>query len=515
MIDRREFIAALGAFGLLASTPNTRAQVNPRYSAYPFSLGVASGYPSPDGFVLWTRLAPLPDEPRGGLPPEAMAVRWEVATDEAMRDVVAAGNTLAEPDWGHSVHIEVQGLLPSRQYWYRFLSGDAVSPTGRTRTAPAAGVAVERLRYILASCQHYEQGYFGAYRHALRDDPDLVIFVGDYIYEQSFNPGVRSHGAPKAITLDDFRRRYALYKRDPDLMAMHAAVPWLLTWDDHEVENDYANDRSLIRSELPEQFLARRAGAYKAYYEHQPLRRSMRPDGPNAVLYTGVPWGQLANIYMLDGRQYRTPQPCQRSDRGGGNYLVNCAERVEPAATMLGFEQETWLDRRFAASKARWNLVAQQTLFSQLDLSMGDTQTFWTDAWDGYPAARKRLLASLQKNATPNPVIMGGDSHMFWISEIPLDADDPASPIVTVDLGVTSITSRTLVPSWFLGALLSENPNIKYANTRYRGYLRVTVTPKNLVADLRGMELVDTREARCDTIASFLVEDGRPALKKL
>ncbi len=515
MIDRREFIAALGALGLLATAPNARTQPNPKFSAYPFSLGVASGYPSSDGFVLWTRLAPAPDEPRGGLAPEAIPVRWEVAGDESMRDIVASGEELAQPDWAHSVHIEVRGLQPARQYWYRFTSGDAASPTGRTRTAPAAGAAVARLRCILASCQHYEQGYFGAYRHALRDDPDLVIFVGDYIYEQSFNPGVRSHGMPKSITLDDFRRRYALYKRDPDLMALHAAVPWLLTWDDHEFENDYANDHSLIRSEAPERFLARRAGAYKAYYEHQPLRRSMRPEGPDALIYTEVPWGQLAQINMLDGRQYRTPQPCQRADRGGGNYLVNCAERLEPAATMLGFTQEAWLDRSLAASRSRWNLIAQETLFSQLDLSMGETQTFWTDAWDGYPAARKRLLASLQKNSISNPVIMGGDSHMFWVSEIPLDADNPNSPIVATDLAVTSITSRTLVPSWALGALLNENPHIKYANTQYRGYMRITVTPEKLLADLRGMESVESRDARCETIASFAVEDGRPGLKKL
>ncbi|OGA02238.1 MAG: hypothetical protein A3H35_03765 [Betaproteobacteria bacterium RIFCSPLOWO2_02_FULL_62_17] len=515
MLDRREFISALGAWGLLAGAANVRAQLNPRFSAYPFSLGIASGYPAPDGFVLWTRLAPLPDEARGGLAPEAIAVRWEVANDEAMRDIVASGTEFARPDWAHSVHAEVQGLAPARQYWYRFTSGDAISPTGRTRTAPAAGVPVERLRYILASCQHYEQGYFGAYRHALRDDPDLVIFVGDYIYEQSFNLRVRSHGTPKAITLDDFRRRYALYKRDPDLQTLHAAVPWVLTWDDHEFENDYANDRSIVRSETPERFLARRAGAYKAYYEHQPLRRSMRPDGPNARLYTEFSWGQLAQINMLDGRQYRTPQPCQRSDRGGGNYLVTCAERVEPTATMLGFEQEAWLDRSLSASQARWNLLAQQTLFAQLDLSMGETQTFWTDAWDGYPAARKRLLASLQKNAISNPVIMGGDTHMFFVSETPLDADNPYSLVVASDLCTTAVTSRTQVPSWALGALLAENPHIQYANTQYRGYTRITVTPKHLSADLRGMESVETRDARCDTLASFIVEDGRPGPKKL
>lgn len=515
MIDRREFVSALGAWGLLAAAPALRAQVNPRFSAYPFSMGIASGYPRPDGFVLWTRLAPVPDDARGGLDPEPVAVRWEVAADEGMRNIVASGIELAQPEWAHSLHIEVQGLDAARPYWYRFTAGDAASPTGRTRTAPAAGAEVNRLRYAVASCQHYEQGYFAAYRHALQDDPDLMIFVGDYIYEQSFNVRVRSHGMPKAITLDDFRRRYSLYKRDPDLMALHAAVPWLLTWDDHEFENDYANDRSIDYSVRPEQFLARRAGAYKAYYEHMPLPASMRPRGPNAQIYTALPWGRLAQINMLDGRQYRSVQPCLRAGRGGGNYLVNCAERTDPAATMLGLKQEAWLEQSLAASTSRWNVLAQQTLFAQLDLSMGEAQTFWTDAWDGYPAARKRMMQALQKHRVSNPVILGGDSHMFWVSDMPLDPDMPNSPVIGTDLAVSAITSRTLVPSWAVGALLAENQHIHYANTEHRGYLRVTVTPKNLTADLRGMLDVDTREARCNTLASFLVEDGRAGPRRI
>ena len=515
MIDRREFVSALGAWGLLAATPWARAQINPQFSAYPFSLGVASGYPSADGIVLWTRLAPVPDDPRGGLAPEPIVVRWEVATDKDMRNVVASGTELALPDWAHSVHIEVQGLAPARRYFYRFIAGDAVSPIGRTRTAPAADAPVDRLRYVLASCQHYEQGHFVAYRHALQDDPDLVIFVGDYIYEQSFNIRVRSHGMPKAITLDDFRRRYALYKRDPDLMALHAAVPWLVTWDDHEFENDYANDRSVDYDVRPEQFLARRAGAYKAYYEHMPLPRSMQPQGPNSRIYTEIPWGRLAQINMLDGRQYRTRQPCARSSRGGGNYLVNCGERTDPAGTMLGMKQEAWLDQSLAASTAQWNVLAQETLFVQLDLSMGDLQTFWTDAWDGYPAARKRLTQSLQKHRVSNPVILAGDSHMFWVSDVQADADEPNSRVVATELSVSAITSRTIVPSWAVGALLSENRHIHYANTEYRGYMRVNITPKGLTADLRGMDNVDSRDADCKTIASFFVEDGRPGPKQI
>jgi alkaline phosphatase D len=513
--NRREFVSALGAWGLIATLPNVRAQSRPRFNANPFSLGVASGYPEPDGFVLWTRLAPDPTNANGGLAPEPIEVRWEVARDEALRDIAAKGVAVAAPDWAHSIHVEVQGLEPGRPYWYRFTAGEATSPIGRTRTAPAHDALPGQLRYILASCQHYEQGWFSAYRHALADDPDLVLFVGDYIYEQSFNQRVRSHGMPKAFTLDDFRRRYALYKGDPDLQALHAACPWLLTWDDHEVENDYANDQSIFREVRPEQFLARRAGAYKAYYEHMPLRSNMRPSGPNTRIYTSVPWGRLARINMLDGRQYRTPQPCQRADRGGGNYLVNCGERTRPEATMLGFEQERWLDENLAQSSAQWNLLAQQTLFAQLDLSMGEAQSFWTDAWDGYPAARKRIMESLQKHRVRNPVVLGGDTHMFWASELPLDPDNPGSAPIATDLCTSGVTSRTLVPQWALGALLHENPHIQYANTQYRGYLRATVTPRSLVADLRGLDNVENRDTRCNSIASFIVEDGRPSPRKI
>src|SRR4051812_16767105 len=228
--SRRRFLQALAALGLASTFQPVRAQFqpNPRFVAEPFSLGVASGYPTAGGFVLWTRLAPVPDAPGGGMGPEVVPVRWEVARDEKFSHIAASGTAYAEPNWAHSVHVEVNGLDPARWYWYRFIAGEVSSPVGRAKTAPAAGGRPDKLRFAFASCQHYEQGYFGAHRHLAKDDLDLVVFLGDYIYESSrARDTIRRHGTAEPHTLDDYRTRYALYKADPDLQAAHAAFPWI------------------------------------------------------------------------------------------------------------------------------------------------------------------------------------------------------------------------------------------------------------------------------------------------
>ncbi|MGH8618643.1 MAG: alkaline phosphatase D family protein, partial [Burkholderiales bacterium] len=331
--------AALAAYALLAPPFARRAWAQPRFDADPYSLGVASGSPRPDSVVLWTRLAPQPLEPAGGMPPATVEVRWEIARDQAFRDIAGRGTVTASPDAAHSVHVEANGLAPGRWYWYRFMAGDAVSPLGRTRTAPAPDDAAPRLRFAFASCQQYEQGYYAAYRHMRAEDLDLVVFLGDYIYESSWGRDhVRKHATPEPYTLSDYRVRYAQYKTDPDLKAMHAAAPWLVTWDDHEVDNDYANDRA---ERLEANFLARRAAAYRAYYEHMPLRPAALPQGPDMRLYDRSAWGTLAEFSVLDDRQYRSYQVCPRADRGGGSNVVGdqCPERLDPRLTLLGADQ--------------------------------------------------------------------------------------------------------------------------------------------------------------------------------
>src|SRR2546422_1948249 len=367
-VGRRQLLA--GALSLGPSPPVPplvrRARAQPRLSARPFPLGVAPGYPPPTGVVLWTRLAPSPLMPGGGMPPEVVPVEWEVATDDRLAHVVQRGTAAATPSFAHAIHVEVDELEPGRWYWYRFRTGGQVSAIGRTRTAPPANAGGDRLRFALASCQQYEQGFFTAYRHMLADDLDVIIHVGDYIYESSWGRDhVRKHGAPEPHTLDDYRIRHALYKGDPDLQAAHATCPWLLTWDDHEVQNDYANDRS-ANLHPPEWFLQRRAAAYKAYYEHMPLRLQMVPFGPHMRIYTRVSFGRLAQIHLLDDRQYPSPQPCAAPGRGGANVVEDCAERLHPPPTMLGGTQESWRQAGLGRSPARRNELGQQPLEAPL-----------------------------------------------------------------------------------------------------------------------------------------------------
>jgi alkaline phosphatase D len=501
--SRRGFLRSLAVLGAAAASP-LRAQ-SPRFASYPFSLGVASGYPSPDSVVLWTRLADL-------FAPLAVAVRWEIAADEAMKSIVFSGTTTAEPTWGHSVHVEVKGLEPERWYWYRFIAAGAESAVGRTRTAPAAGAAAPRLRFAFASCQQYEQGYFGAYRHIAADAPDLVAFLGDYIYESTWGRDhVRSHASPEPYTLEDYRARHALYRSDPDLQAAHAACPWIVTWDDHEVDNDYADDRPEDGMDR-EAFLERRAAAYRAYYEHMPLPPRMQPDGPRMRIHTHLDWGSLARFAILDTRQYRSWQACPRPGRRGGSNTIDiekCPRLPAPGRSMLGRAQERWLERTLAESPAAWNLVAQTTPMAQFDQLPGPGRRAWTDGWDGYPAARQRLFQTIVDRKISNPVVLGGDVHAFNVNRLKLDFDDPASPTVASEFVVTSITSQ----SWAqerLNQYLPDNPHMLQTDSRFRGYARADVSARRMQVDLRAMQSVQTRDAACSTLASFVVEDGKP-----
>jgi alkaline phosphatase D len=497
MFDRRRFLKTLGAVGVSATLP--------RITQYPFTLGVASGYPTQTSVVLWTRMT-------GDLAPLAIPLRWEVFRDESLCTRVAAGDTIADPAWAHSARVEVQGLEPERWHWYRFSAADAQSPVGRTRTAPATAAPAPRLRFAFASCQQYEQGYFGAYRHIAADAPDLVAFLGDYIYESSWGrEHVRSHASPEPYTLDQYRARHALYRSDPDLQAAHAACPWIVTWDDHEVDNDYADDRSEDGMERAN-FLERRAAAYRAYFEHMPLPPRMRPEGPLMRIHTHLDWGALARFYVLDTRQYRSWHACPRQGRRGGSNTIDieqCGRLTAPGRSMLGRAQERWLEQALGESRAAWNVVAQQTAMAQFDQKPGPGRRAWTDGWDGYPAARQRLLDTFVNRKTSNPVVLGGDVHSFNASQLKLDFDDPASPVVASEFVTTSITSQAWAQER-LAQYLPDNPHLLLADSRFRGYGRADVTARRLQVDLRAMESVQRRDAPCSTLASFVVEDGKP-----
>jgi alkaline phosphatase D len=461
--------------------------------------------------VLWTRLAPRPLA-GGGMDPQAVEVRWEVADDEQFRRIVRKGSALALPDNAHAVHVEVDGLSPWRHYHYRFTCADAVSPAGRTRTAPEAGKGDERLRLAFASCQQYEQGYYVAHRHLAAEDADLVAFLGDYIYESSWGRDhVRKHGAPEPTSLEDYRNRYALYKSDADLQRSHAAAPWIVTWDDHEVVNDYANDRS---EDLDPNFPDRRAAAYKAFLEHMPLRRSVLIEGGGIRLYDRHAWGSLAAIHVLDDRQYRSHQVCPKPGRGGSNVVgAACGERLDPARTMLGADQERWLDEGLAQSKARWNVIAQQTLFAPAGrVTEKSGLVHWTDGWDGYPAARERLLASIAARRPGNPLLIGGDVHATYAARLHADPARPDSPVIATEICGTSITSQSPATATIRG-IVAANPHIVYSEGISRGYFVVDITREGARARLRGVETVKRPDAAIATIATGRIADGRPGIE--
>ncbi|HZF29814.1 MAG TPA: alkaline phosphatase D family protein [Gammaproteobacteria bacterium] len=505
--SRRNLLGAglgLAAAGVLR--PRATRAAEPTFAVSPFTLGVASGYPEPNAVVLWTRLAPEPLVPGGGLPDAPVAVDWEIADDDSFRKIRRRGTAYATPDWAHSVHVEATGLTPARDYWYRFTSGGARSPVGRTRTAPAPGAAAAaaaaaaEMKLAVASCQYYEYGYYAAYRAMAGDALDLVVHVGDYIYEQRGIERARTHDASEAHTLDDYRHRYAIYKLDPDLQAAHAACPWMVASDDHEVANDYANDEG--DGDVGELFLARRAAAYQAYYEHLPLPRRLVPLGAYQHLYARRAFGDLVSLSMLDGRQYRSHQAC-----GPGPLVKPCAELYDETRTMLGAAQEAWLFDALGASRTRWNLLGQQTLFAHFDQSGEEDLRYWADGWNGYPAARTRLVDFLAERKVANPVVLSGDIHAFLVNDVNRRAQDPASPIVATELVTTSITSPAR-PQRDFDLWLPENPNVRLARSDARGYLRLSVRPERLHADLVAVDDVARRDSKTHVIASFDVEAG-------
>ncbi|WP_232475950.1 alkaline phosphatase D family protein [Flavisphingomonas formosensis] len=515
LFSRRQWLAGAIAAPTLLSIG---ARAGSASAEGPFTLGVASGDPEPDGIVLWTRLAPRPLEGDGGMPPHEVPVRWEVAEDERFARLVRFGDARAEARWGHSVHVEVTGLAPGRPYYYRFIAQGIASPVGRTRTAPAPGAAVDRLRICYGSCQKYEVGYYAAWRHAVEEDPDLILFLGDYIYEGAPSPGgVRMHLNPEPMDLAGYRVRYATYKLDALLQAAHATAPWAVTWDDHEVANDYANDLDENNGERAP-FLLRRAAAYQAYWEHMPLRRRSRPHGAAMQLYRTLDWGRLAQFQIIDDRQFRSGHPCQPADLlpAHKKYLPlvpDCAERHDPRRTILGSTQEDWLHRALGSSRAQWNLLSQQTLmtsYARLDADHPDegARLYSADTWGGYPAARERILRRWRDAHTPNPLVLSGDIHAFAASDM-ADPDDDKRILASEFVG-GSITSLFHDATFKRSTLL--NPGFRFAENEIKGYGRIDLTPGRCDVAFRG--LADARDVNSaiSTIASFVVEAGRPGM---
>ena len=489
-------------------------------SADIFTLGVASGEPQPDSIVLWTRLAPRPLQPDGGMPARALPVRWEVATDARFTQVVRQGVAVADPAVAHSVHVLVEGLQPGRAYHYRFQAGGQRSPAGRTRTAPDPMEPVRNLRMALASCQHYEHGYFTAHREIADSDVDLVLFVGDYIYTTQAPRHLRVRSHPHvftddlaARTLADFRVHHASYKLDDDLRASHAAHPWLMVWDDHEVMPDYAGDTDPYLGDQ-KAFLAVRAAAYKAYFEHMPISPRRVPVDASLPMHGRWRWGQLAELWSLDTRQHRDPAVCSGVHAPmDGKLLWRCDAAAAPQRTVLGQSQEDWLAAGLAGSPCNWKFILQTTQVSPgvIRTPLGEVQ--YAEGWDAFPAARARLIEAIAQPRVQDVVFLGGDVHRHVAANLRLDPRDARSPIIASEVVTSSISSKgmsELINGW----MKASNPDILHMRSDQRGHVLIEVTPQQVRCDFRGTPHPVRPQARFRTQARYFIERGTPGLRR-
>ena len=484
----------------------------------PFRLGIASGEPQARSLILWTRI--LPEEFSATAPPDQdVMVRWELADDPSFQRILQHGQARALAVRAHCVHVKVQGLQPNRPYFYRFHCGAYTSVTGRARTAPPPEQAIETLNIAFASCQHWEMGHFGAYQDLVAQNPDLVLFLGDYLYEYGPYAGpsqrVRRHDSPLVRTLGQYRARYALYKGDPDLQAAHAVAPWLNIWDDHEVENDYAG---ILARDRDPQFAARRLMAYQAFLEHMPVDFEARIGAQGMLdtrIYRHLDWGSQIRIHLLDTRQYRDVQACVPPGKGGAFAASGCEARHDPARSLLGHEQERWLRESLRASRARWNIVAQQTLVTSLSVTQEQDpqERIWMDGWDGYLPAKQRLLQALAQPGVRNPIVLGGDVHSEWLCNLRLDPLRPDSPIIASEACGTSITSSAGISQKAAEKAMRENRDVLYGNADRRGYNLLSLGTEVAQLRFRAIEDVRRRDAPVRSLARFVIESGRPGLQ--
>lgn len=499
--------AATAAGVPLSSRRDRRASAaTPPLAADPFTLSVASGDPLPDGFVIWTRLAPDPlaADGFGGVPPQTFQLEWEVALDPRFAQLARTGTALAGPDTAHAVHVDVRGLEPGREYWFRFRSDDWLSQVGRAVTAPPLGSLPDRLRIAQVSCAQYAEGYFTVYRRLAESHPDLVVHLGDYIYEFAPYAGsTRSYVGAECRDLATYRQRYAQYHLDPDLQAAHETSPFVTVFDDHEVSNNWAG---LSPARPDAHFAERRAGAFKAFWENLPMRQPQRPVGYDMQLYRRLRWGRLANLHLLDTRQFRSDQACNDGYKA-------CAEAGSPTRTMLGPAQQAWLGDGLRRSAARWDLLAQQVVLARRDANSGAAKVTSMDAWDGYERARFLMTQSWVEAGVRNPVVLTGDVHSAWANELKLTYDRPAAS-VGVELVTSSITSagdgydNAGTHPW-----MPWNPHLKFYNN-LRGWIDLTLTPGSLTARYRVVSKVTTRNAPAWTKATYVVKDGDRTLRR-
>ena len=514
-LSRRSLLTALG--GGLAAASARPALAQAVFQDNPFQLGVAAGDPLPDGFVIWTRLAPRPLEPDHGMPSQPMAVTWEVAADAGFGAVVRSGEAIARPELGHAVHVEVDGLEPGRPYFYRFIAGRERSGVGRAKTLPVPGRALDRVRFGVVGCQAYEAGYYTAHRKIAAEDLDFIYCYGDYIYEGRGNrvyntptgpqENARVHIGGEVYTVTDYRQRYAQYKMDADLQASHASAAWFATWDDHEIDNNWVSDIDQDGTD-PAVFALRQAAAMQAYYEHMPLRRSSFPRGSSMQLYRRAVYGDLLDLNLLDTRQYRTDQPC------GDRFNTTCEGINDRNAQVLGEAQEAWLFNNLNRSEATWKALAQQIMVMDLDRNPGEAVGNNNDSWAGYRIPRERLLRHIRDRRIANTVVLTGDEHQHYAGELHLDGRNPAGDPIAAEFVATSISSggdgqdARADQAEFLAA----NPQLKFRNSQ-RGYVLCDVTPERWLTEFKVLDQIQDRAGILTTRARYALEPGDARLK--
>lgn len=514
-LSRRLLLTGLGA-GSVATVLPRDGLAQAVFDENPFQLGVAAGDPLPDGFVIWTRLAPRPLEPGYGMARQAMAVTWEVAADAGFGTVVRSGEAIARPELGHAVHVEVEGLEPGRPYFYRFRAGSERSGVGRAKTAPVAGTSLAQVKFGVAGCQAFESGYYTAHRKLAAEDLDFVFFYGDYIYEgrgnrvyggTSTQENLRVHLGGEVFSVDDYRRRYAQYTMDADLQSARQSAAWFVVWDDHEIDNNWVTDLDQDDTD-PAVFALRKAAAMQAFYEHMPLRRSSFPRGSQMQLYRRASYGDLLDVHLLDTRQFRTDQPC------GDRYNANCDGIDARQAEVLGEAQQAWLFDGLNRSNAKWNTLAQQIMVMDLDRNPGDDYGVNPDSWAGYRVPRARLLNHIKDRGIENVVVLTGDEHQNFAGELFIDGRNPEGAPIATEFVTTSISSGGdgVDQRADMIAVQAANAQLKFNNAQ-RGYTVHSVTPDRWQVDFKVLDQVHDRTGVLSTRRSMVVEAGSARLQ--
>ncbi len=506
-MKRREFIIGT-TLGLASAQVPSPLVAGVKFSRNPFTLGVASGDVTEDSVVLWTRLAPEPLAVDSGIKDVAIPVHWELFQDEAMQTPIRQGEELAIPQLAHSVHVDVQNLEPGQEYWYRFSVGKHTTEPGRTKTLPAAGSQPASVRFVTVSCQNYTHGYFVAYDHIIADNPDFVIHLGDYIYETSYGETFRRHETEDMpFTLDGYRRRHALYKTDESLKWAHARLPFFATLDNHDAVID-----------IDPAGLARRAAAYQAWYEHMPTRGYGKPGDNRFQLSRTIRAGRLAQINLLDTRQFRAEQSlCAGGDPayGFGNYRPRCPEMFAEQRSMLGQEQEHRLVQSILNSTAAWNVLASSSVFSPFRLEIGKQIFRYVGSWDAYPANRDRVVNAINRSKTGQAVILSGDMHSFWAID-GAQSMEAAERIPVVEFVTSSITANW--PETMAKPItdnLAQNPQIKLYEPDKRGYLLHEITATEWQTTARAVHNPRDAQSNAFDLARFVVENGKPGFRQI